>query len=86
VKDKDKVPMIVVGNKCDLENERQVTTGEGQDLARSFGCPFMETSAKSRVNVEESFYQLVREIRKDSRTDPKSAGGKSGKKSKCLIL
>lgn len=26
--------MIVVGNKCDLENERQVTTGEGQDLAR----------------------------------------------------
>lgn len=52
--------MVLVGNKCDLETERQVTTGEGQDLAKSFGCPFVESSAKTRVNVEESFYALVR--------------------------
>jgi len=65
VKDKDRVAMVLVGNKCDLEAERQVTTGEGGDLARSFGAPFFESSAKTRVNVEESFYQLVREIRKE---------------------
>jgi GTPase KRas protein len=52
VKDKDKVPMILVGNKCDLETERQVTTSEGQELSKSFGCPFFESSAKSRINVE----------------------------------
>ena len=64
VKDKDRVPMILVGNKSDLEPERQVTTGEGQDLSRSFNAPFMESSAKTRVNVEEAFFELVREIRK----------------------
>jgi len=76
VKDKDKVPMILVGNKCDLETERQVTTGEGQDLAKSFGCPFFESSAKTRVNVEECFYELVREIRKELAG---YGGGKDGK-------
>eukprot|EP00027_Filamoeba_sp_ATCC50430_P011101 CAMPEP_0168551346 /NCGR_PEP_ID=MMETSP0413-20121227/6123_1 /TAXON_ID=136452 /ORGANISM="Filamoeba nolandi, Strain NC-AS-23-1" /LENGTH=153 /DNA_ID=CAMNT_0008581865 /DNA_START=131 /DNA_END=592 /DNA_ORIENTATION=+ len=48
VKDKDKVPMVLVGNKSDLESERQVTTGEGQELAKSFFCPFFESSAKDK--------------------------------------
>jgi len=91
VKDKDKVPMILVGNKCDLEHDRQVTTQDGQELAKSFGCPFLETSAKSRVNVEESFYQLVREIRKELKgeqyaTRDKARGKKAGGGNKCLIL
>src|SRR5277367_2680040 len=51
VKDKDYFPIIVVGNKCDLEGERQVSRQEGESLARSFGCRFIETSAKSRINV-----------------------------------
>ena len=77
VKDADKAPMVLVANKSDLENERQVTTGEGQDLAKSFAVPFMETSAKTRVNVEESFFELVREIRKDlgGRGGGKGGGG-----------
>ena len=33
---------------------------EGRDLAKSFGVPFFESSAKSRINVEEAFYELVR--------------------------
>ena len=37
---------------------------EGEDLARSFGCAFIETSAKSRINVENAFYNIVREIRR----------------------
>eukprot|EP01102_Stenamoeba_stenopodia_P003626 TRINITY_DN137_c0_g1_i1.p1 TRINITY_DN137_c0_g1~~TRINITY_DN137_c0_g1_i1.p1 ORF type:complete len:195 (-),score=59.63 TRINITY_DN137_c0_g1_i1:193-777(-) len=91
VKDADKVPMVVVGNKCDLESERQVSKAEGQDLAKSFGCPFLETSAKSRINVEESFFELVREIRKQTGTKPDGKkggkGGKGGKKTPpCIVL
>eukprot|EP01103_Thecamoeba_quadrilineata_P002802 TRINITY_DN12676_c0_g1_i1.p1 TRINITY_DN12676_c0_g1~~TRINITY_DN12676_c0_g1_i1.p1 ORF type:complete len:178 (-),score=29.87 TRINITY_DN12676_c0_g1_i1:280-813(-) len=64
VKDSDRVPLVICGNKCDLESERQVSREEGQELATSLGCPFMETSAKARINVEEGFFTLVREIRK----------------------
>merc|ERR1712137_52711 len=87
VKDEDKVPMVLVGNKCDLEEERQVTTVEGQDLAKSVGCPIYETSAKARINVEEAFYELVREIRKDNQS--KNGGAATTKKKKkqgCALL
>jgi len=57
--------MVIIGNKCDLESERQVSRHEGQELAKQFKCPFMEASAKHRVNVEECFFDLVREIRRD---------------------
>ncbi|KAF0496906.1 ras-domain-containing protein [Gigaspora margarita] len=46
VKDKDYFPTIVVGNKCDLEMERQVSEQEGRELAKQFNCKFIETSAK----------------------------------------
>ncbi|KAL1916823.1 uncharacterized protein VTP21DRAFT_5527 [Calcarisporiella thermophila] len=63
VKDKEYFPMIVVGNKCDLAEERQVSLYEGQELAKHFHCPFLESSAKERINVDNAFYDLVREIR-----------------------
>lgn len=62
VKDADNVPVLVVGNKSDLEIERQVSFEEGAAFAKSLGCPFLETSAKQRINVEEAFYGLVRAI------------------------
>ena len=91
VKDADQVPMVLVGNKADLESERQVTTTEGQDLGKSFGCPFMETSAKTRVNVEEAFYSCVREIRKQNKPaggGAKKTGNASGGKKKggCRLI
>jgi GTPase KRas len=64
VKDRDYFPIIIVGNKCDLEGERQVSKQEGEALARSFQCSFIETSAKARINVDTAFYNLVREIRR----------------------
>ncbi|KAJ3444362.1 ras-like protein rasd [Anaeramoeba flamelloides] len=94
VKDSDDVPMIIVGNKNDLENERQVSQGEGTDLAKSFNCPFIETSAKTRTNVEEAFFGLVREIRKmkfgtkeenTENTKKKKKGGWK-KKLKCSLM
>ena len=59
------VPMVIVGNKLDLDAERVVSQQEGKELAASFGCPWMETSAKARIRVEDAFYELVREIRKE---------------------
>ena len=63
VKDTDDVPMVLVGNKCDLESDRVVGREQGQSLARSWGnCMFMETSAKAKINVSEAFTDLVRQI------------------------
>jgi len=66
VKDTDDVPMVLVGNKCDLEDERVVGKDQGVNLARQFNCAFMETSAKAKINVHDIFYDLVRQINKKS--------------------
>ncbi len=47
------IPMVLVGNKNDLEDERVVGKQNGEGLARSFGCTFLEASAKLQVNVNE---------------------------------
>ena len=59
----DRLLDVLVGTKCDLEDERQVTEQEGQDLAATLHCPFFETSAKAGINIEEAFYELTREVR-----------------------
>ena len=53
--------MLLVGNKCDLEDERVVGKDQGQNLARQFQCAFLETSAKMKVNVLEvrSIYIVI---------------------------
>lgn len=84
VKDAEKVPMVIVGNKSDLEEGRQVSQAEGKELAAAFGCPWMETSAKARIRCEDCFYELVREIRKTA-PDPSRSKKKSQKKM-CAIL
>ncbi|QDS68998.1 hypothetical protein FKW77_009394 [Venturia effusa] len=63
VKKQDSWPMILVGNKTDLAAEREVSTKEGEALAQSFGCPFLETSAKRRQNIDETFLEVIRAIR-----------------------
>uniref|UniRef100_A0A673V359 RAP2C, member of RAS oncogene family n=1 Tax=Suricata suricatta TaxID=37032 RepID=A0A673V359_SURSU len=62
VKRYEKVPLILVGNKVDLEPEREVMSSEGRALAQEWGCPFMETSAKSKSMVDELFAEIVRQM------------------------
>ncbi|KFX90723.1 hypothetical protein V490_06304 [Pseudogymnoascus sp. VKM F-3557] len=53
---------IVAGNKVDLASSRRVPAREGLEWARRHGCGFMETSARERVNVEETFGLIVRRV------------------------
>ena len=73
VKDAEEVPMVMVGNKCDLPTRSidmaQVTWNcrqvlklmiKARDAALNYGIPFVETSAKTRMGVDDAFYTLVR--------------------------
>ena len=44
---------MLVGNKCDLAVQRNVTEEEGQEFAKSIGVPFVETSSKSGTNISK---------------------------------
>jgi GTPase KRas protein len=81
VKANGKVFMVLVGNKCDLAHQREVPAPEAAELAKSFGCEYLETSAKSRINVDEAFFELVREIRKPDQ----DKGSKDHDKHKCSL-
>lgn len=58
---------------CWVCSANETCKTEGKELARNFGCSFIETSAKSRINVDKAFYDIVREIRKYNRDN--TAGG-----------
>ncbi|KAL1924273.1 uncharacterized protein VTP21DRAFT_7308 [Calcarisporiella thermophila] len=88
VKDVDSVPLILVGNKCDKVTEREVSREEGYQMARRLGCEFIETSAKTCVNVERSFYSVVRLIRatREGSTVQQPSATKDKKKKKCVVM
>lgn len=54
--------LMLVGNKVDKEDEREVTKEEGLSFARQHGSLFLECSAKTRVNVQQCFSELVQKI------------------------
>ena len=57
-----KCPILLIGNKQDLENEREVQYSEAKQLADSWGIEYMETSAKTNFNCKEAFEKLALEI------------------------
>jgi len=59
----DNITRILVGNKCDLESRRAVSTEEGQELADHYNVRFLETSAKDSINVDAAFMLMTREIK-----------------------
>ncbi|ELP91478.1 ras, putative [Entamoeba invadens IP1] len=58
------IPIVLYGNKCDLELNRDITTEEGKTLAEKLNVLFFEGSAKNNINIEEVIYDLLREIYK----------------------
>ena len=63
MKSDESIPFILVGNKCDLNEKRKVSAGEAASRAESWRVPYVETSAKTRENVDKVFFDLMREIR-----------------------
>ncbi|MFX0063156.1 MAG: Rab family GTPase [Candidatus Hermodarchaeota archaeon] len=55
----EKIPGILIGNKIDLMESRTVTSEKGKTLAKELNLPYIETSAKTGKNVEQSLYTLV---------------------------
>ena len=54
--------VILIGNKCDLESQRQVSFEEGQEFAKEHDLLFLETSAKTAQNIHESFNLSAQKI------------------------
>ena len=72
------VHKILIGNKCDWEEKRQVSTEQGQQLADELGIPFLEVSAKNNINVEKAFYSLASDIKKVMDTNKTEQAGSQG--------
>eukprot|EP00088_Acartia_fossae_P031103 TRINITY_DN3204_c0_g1_i13.p1 TRINITY_DN3204_c0_g1~~TRINITY_DN3204_c0_g1_i13.p1 ORF type:complete len:218 (-),score=42.27 TRINITY_DN3204_c0_g1_i13:714-1313(-) len=94
VKDRDEFPMLIAGNKSDLPN-RQVTQSDVENMAKQLKTPYIECSAKHRINIDEAFFELVRLVRRfqsveRSAAEKAEADGADGKqhkkKRKCTIL
>ncbi|PAA68321.1 hypothetical protein BOX15_Mlig024478g1 [Macrostomum lignano] len=90
VKGDESIPMLLVGNKSDLTDGRQVQSREAEARAEAWRIPYLETSAKTRENVDKAFYDLLTEIhhRKQQTAVTGNGGGRSKKpkKRRCEIL
>lgn len=84
-------PLLLVGNKCDLEDKRQVSQQDGDELAKRLGLIFLETSAKTSYNIEEAFQEMAKQLIKEAPNKPKNeptpvnlnAANNDKKKGKC---
>ena len=56
------VNRMLIGNKCDMTSSRQVTTAQGETLAREYGMRFLETSSRDNINVGDAFLALATDV------------------------
>ena len=87
----ENIPFILVANKVDLEDKRQVSTEEGKARADEWKVPYIETSAKTKQNIDKAFHDLMKIIQSHKKAEMKPGGKpakkeKKKKKKKCIIL
>ncbi|CAF0736150.1 unnamed protein product [Rotaria sordida] len=70
------VERMLIGNKCDMQDKRQVSREKGEHLAMEYGIKFMETSAKGNINVDEAFLSLAKDIK--AKIDKKAGTDQTG--------
>ncbi|XP_072146166.1 ras-related protein Rab-26-like isoform X2 [Dermacentor andersoni] len=70
----DDVVIMLIGNKADITQDRQVRTEDGERLSREYGVAFMETSAKTGCNVELAFMAVARSraLQANERNEPQN--------------
>ncbi|KAI1402633.1 ras-domain-containing protein [Hypoxylon fuscum] len=66
IKDDENIPIVICGNKADLEDQRSVPRTKGFQISQRWGAPYYEASARTKTNVDEVFIDLCRQmLRKD---------------------
>jgi len=79
IKDSDSFPHILVGNKCDLDSDRVISTQQGDELASKWsGCTYIEASAKKNKNIQNIFIELTKKMIAYQATKGKDVKKKAG--------
>lgn len=79
-------PIVIVGNKCDLVNERVVTESQGMELAKKWGAVYIETSAKTDINCKECFQFLAKSLMKSELQEVNKVSSEKKNKKCCLFF
>mmetsp|Transcript_31257 Transcript_31257/g.48787 ORF Transcript_31257/g.48787 Transcript_31257/m.48787 type:complete len:190 (-) Transcript_31257:144-713(-) len=87
VKEGENLSIALAGNKADLDDKRAVSLEDGRELASRYGAQFRETSAKTRMNIQDIFEEVVRMILESKGGAEEDVGG-GGKKKRggCALL
>lgn len=77
LKGAEAVPIVLVGNKCDVQpGQRRITEEQGKKLAQKLQGTFVETSARENKNVSKAFEMMIGEIEKTAEPEKPAGGGK----------
>ena len=66
-----KINQVIVGNKIDLENERQITKEEGEKMSSAYSLKYFETSAKENIGINEFMLSIINEIAQEKYDEKK---------------
>ncbi|XP_032454234.1 ras-related protein Ral-a isoform X2 [Nasonia vitripennis] len=86
VKNDENIPFLLVGNKSDLQEKRKVSLAEAQSRSQQWGVPYVETSAKTRENVDKVFFDLMRAIAARKAQENQGEAGERKKKASCCTV
>ncbi|XP_015123043.1 ras-related protein Ral-a isoform X2 [Diachasma alloeum] len=86
VKNDENIPFLLVGNKSDLQEKRKVSLAEAQARSQQWGVPYVETSAKTKENVDKVFFDLIRSIATRKARENQIEGAERKNNKRCCIL